>query len=453
MMVETRRAARCLVLALAGVGAGCHAATAGREPVEADLVGRYRVVGMQADGTGYSGLALIDDSAGPRHPLRIRWTIGAERFEGALRPEAAGRWALRFTSSVPGGGDYRLLDRGRIEGRWWNADTASRGWETLRRLADDWTPPRVIERYVPMAGSVSIGPESDDRVPLTDRGYTLVLPSGREPLGIAVFFDGWRITVDSLPPAVGSFEEEALRAGVGLLHITTGDPLDFLFGDDEVAALVKRVERALHAEGLAGRPLLFAGLSLGGTRALRVAIEIRRHRHWPLRLAAVALVDAPLDMIRVWTAERKAAADGFGSASSGQGRWVSYLLETRLGGPPDQARARYVAYSPFVFGEPGGGNAAVLEGLPLRAYHEPDVNWWIEQRRKSYYQMNSIDLAALVDELRLAGSQEAELITTTGARDGYGVGSSPQSWSIVDNADLVRWFLRTVREERLTSGG
>jgi hypothetical protein len=98
-----------------------------------------------------------------------------------------------------------------------------------------------------------------------------------------------------------------------------------------------------------------------------------------------------------------------------------------------------------VFGEQGGGNAVHLRDVPVRAYHEPDVDWWIENRRKSYYSMNSLDLAALVNELRLLGNERAFLITTHGTRAGFEDGSSPHTWSIVDNGELVDWFLEQVR--------
>jgi hypothetical protein len=55
--------------------------------------------------------------------------------------------------------------------------------------------------------------------------------------------------------------------------------------------------------------------------------------------------------------------------------------------------------------------------------------------------MNSVDLAALVNELRLQGNDQAELVTTHRAREGVDEGSSPHTWSFVDNADLVEWFL------------
>lgn len=98
-----------------------------------------------------------------------------------------------------------------------------------------------------------------------------------------------------------------------------------------------------------------------------------------------------------------------------------------------------------MFGEDGGGNAMHLRDIAVRAYHEPDVDWWLEHRRKRYYSMNSIDLAALVNELLLLGSSRACLVTTHARRSGYAEGSSAHTWSIVDNAELVDWFLVQAR--------
>jgi hypothetical protein len=123
-----------------------------------------------------------------------------------------------------------------------------------------------------------------------------------------------------------------------------------------------------------------------------------------------------------------------------------YLLETNLGGTPNEVFNRYLDYSPFVFSAENGGNAVNLKGIPIRAYHEPDIDWWIENRRKTYYSMNSIDLAALINQLLILGNERAELVTTNNKRTGYSQGASPHTWSIVDNAELITWFLRQIKQ-------
>jgi len=304
--------------------------------------------------------------------------------------------------------------------------------------------PVVQEAYEPVDGLLRIGPEPDRAIPLTDKGHTLLLPPGTAPLaGLAVFLDGWRVSIDDQLVSPDTFERVALANNVGILRLTTGNPLDFYFEEDTLRDVAERLQTVLETGGLQETPLLFTGLSLGGTRALKLAIFLKENptRFWA-QPQAVAIVDAPLDMVRFWEAEQRAAADAFHPAAADEGRWVSYLLETHLGGPPREHFDAYVAYSPFVYTAPLGGNARYLRNVPIRAYHEPDVNWWIENRRKSYYSMNSIDLAALINALKLQGNTRAELVTTYQAREGFAEGASPHTWSFVDNAALIAWFLR-----------
>jgi len=303
----------------------------------------------------------------------------------------------------------------------------------------------VIEEYEPVPGLLRIGPEPERAIEMADRGYTLILPDGKDhPIGVVVFFDGWRVAVSQGIPAAGSFDHEALTRGVAILRLTTGNPLDFYFDDSTLRSVTERIQRILRSHDLEGLPLYFAGLSLGGTRALKLAVFLAQHPgEFQVAPSAVALVDAPLDMARLWRAEQQAIRAGFHPAAADEGRWVSYLLETNLGGTPDDHLDRYVEYSPFTYSAPGGdgGNAVHLRELPVRAYHEPDIDWWIANRRKDYYGMNSLDLAALVNRLMLLGNRRADLVTTHRAREGANEGSSPHTWSFVDNRGLVEWFL------------
>lgn len=307
----------------------------------------------------------------------------------------------------------------------------------------DIAQPMVMAEYQPLPGTLRIGPEPQRAIPLTEKGYTLVLPAGEaKPAGLVVFLDGWKVDTTSTMWASGTLEREALTNQVGLLRLTTGNPLDFYFDEETLRDVVERLQAVLTSNDLRNVPLFFAGMSLGGTRALKLTIFLKQHgdAYWA-RTRAVAIVDAPLDMVRFWGAEQRAVQDAFHPAAADEGQWVSYLLEENLGGTPQAQWDQYVAYSPYVHTAPRGGNARYLLDLPLRAYHEPDIAWWIEYRRKSYYQMNSIDLAALINALKLQGHKQAELVTTHQAREGYEESSSPHTWTMVDNADLVRWFL------------
>jgi pimeloyl-ACP methyl ester carboxylesterase len=313
-------------------------------------------------------------------------------------------------------------------------------------LASPVAAQKIIESYDGIAGFLRIGPEPNRMVPMTERGHTLIVPDTTTPVrGVVTLIDPRRFVSESFELKPGQLEAEALARNVAVLHITTGSPLDFLFDDADVHDLANRLETILQENGLGHAPVFLAGLSLGGTRALRVAEYLRANSdRYRAQAAAVAIVDAPLDMVRLWEAERRAAELGFHAAAADEGRWVTYLLETHLGGTPTEARTRYVQYSPFVYSAEDGGNAVYLRDVPVRAYHEPDVNWWIENRRKSYYSMNSLDQAGLINQLRILGNDRAELVSTHNRRQGYSEGASPHTWSIVDNAELVEWFLDQV---------
>jgi len=294
----------------------------------------------------------------------------------------------------------------------------------------------VVTRYEPAEGLVRIGPEPGRQIPRVDRGTALVLPDGRAR-GVVIWLDGWPPDPEALRAGPGGFDELAIDAGLAVVRRPSGDPLDFYSTDDVIAGELDAIDALLAEHGLDEAPRFLLGMSLAGTRALRMTIHAVTHgRRVP---AAVAVVDAPIDMIRFWHAERLATARDFHPSAADEGRWVRYRLEQNLGGTPADAREAYVAYSPYTHGEPEGGQARHLAGIPLRAYHEPDVDWWIAHRQKSYYAMNSLDLAALVTELQHGGHPDAALITTHAARPD--LDGSPHSWSIVDEPELLRWLL------------
>lgn len=81
------------------------------------------------------------------------------------------------------------------------------------------------------------------------------------------------------------------------------------------------------------------------------------------------------------------------------------------------------------------------------AITEPDILWWMEERGKDYYDINSFDLAAFINDLRLEGNKDARLVVTTGK--GYRENGTrhPHSWSIVDIDELVIWCLEIIENQ------
>jgi len=299
----------------------------------------------------------------------------------------------------------------------------------------------LSEQYTDIQETFRYGPEPNELINMTERGHTLLVPhQGAIPIGVVIFFQRGKIEFSPAPPDSGSFDFEAFKRDLAVMHVSTANPLDFFFDDTTMDWAAGNIQETLESHDMNGIPLFFAGLSLGGTRALRFAAYLNQSDNYWLRASGIALVDAPIDMDRFWYAERNAVKRNFHAAAAGEGRWVSYLLEKNLGGNPKDAYAAYVEYSPYTYSAPDGGNAKKFVNIPIRAYHEPDINWWIENRRKSYYSMNSIDLAGFINQLKILGNEDAELVTTWQQREGFAENLSPHTWSFVDNANLAEWF-------------
>jgi hypothetical protein len=221
--------------------------------------------------------------------------------------------------------------------------------------------------------------------------------------------------------------------------------VEFFFDTDRLKEMEDYLYQALSIGHIPRSNILLCGMSLEGTRALKLAIfaksDLSKHQLVP---RAIAICDAPLDMVRFHKEMTKAVKLNFSPIAASEGNWVSGYLEKNLGGTPEKALDAYIQYSPYCYLDNQGAKFSKFDSIAIRAYTEPDIKWWMENRRKDYYSMNAIDLAALINALLIAGNDEAELMITQdkGFRpDGQ---RHPHSWSIVDEKELIEWFLALI---------
>ena len=277
-------------------------------------------------------------------------------------------------------------------------------------------------------------------IPVENSGYTLVLPDDNDADGLIVLLNSDRDAgKDVVEP---SLEYYALQNNLGVLFITTGNRLEFFFSEDSIRKVDRYIGEVIENYNIPKKNLFFAGMSLSGTRALKYAQFCAEGKsEFGILPAAIAVCDAPLDFVRFWKESDKAKRLNFNPLTANEGEWVTAYLEKNLGIPKDNLSA-YQNYSVYCYYAEGGGNVKLLKDIPVRAYTEPDVLWWMETRRKDYYAMNAVDLAAMINELNISGNENAELILTHDK--GYHPDGTrhPHSWSIVNNRELVEWFLK-----------
>ncbi|KAA3637859.1 MAG: hypothetical protein DWQ02_06130 [Bacteroidetes bacterium] len=280
-------------------------------------------------------------------------------------------------------------------------------------------------------------------IPKINPGYTLWAPETGEVKGLIVFTRSRRDTINS-----DVLIDEALKNHLAVLYATTDNRLEFFFETSRMQEIEKYIFQAVSQLDIPKQNILFCGMSLEGTRALKLATfsqsEVAKYHLKPM---AIAICDAPLDMIRFHKEMVKAKTLEFHASATNEGYWVSSYLEKNLGGTPEDNLEAYIQYSPYNYLNDGGPNVEALSEISIRAYTEPDVQWWMETRRKDYYAMNSIDLAALINTLNIKGNSNAELILTENKGYLWDGRRHPHSWSIVDEPEMIQWFLKLIGEK------
>jgi hypothetical protein len=183
------------------------------------------------------------------------------------------------------------------------------------------------------------------------------------------------------------------------------------------------------------------GFSIGGSCAIKFA-ESAREQNYKTQPTAVFGIDPPLDFERFYLASTRIIRLAKNGQPPQEAAYMIKRIQNEMGGTPENAIRNYYKISPYSFNDTTQAAVYDLRTTPIMLFTEPDIQWWLEQRNYDYSYMNSIDCAALINEVRRLGNNKAKIIVTEGK--GYrqpGNIRHPHSWSIADPALLVNWLL------------
>ncbi len=267
--------------------------------------------------------------------------------------------------------------------------------------------------------------------------YLVVLPQG--PIRGMVVRD--YTTLPSMQRE-SPYQYPKLCSEAGLLCLYTDTSTEFpeLFIEDSSMFVLEHIMREVITKYKVPEQNIFiGGISASGARALRFA-EYCLRSNSALEIRGVFAVDAPLDLARFYYS----ASNHRESFKEGM-RWEADFMipkfEEWFGGGPDSLYQAYKMGSVFSHLDSLGGNAHYLKQTDLILFHEPDIDWWLNERGASYYDINSFDLVAFTQKLRDLGNEEVQLITTSGKGFNPAGERNCHSWTIVDEKLLVDWML------------
>ena len=188
---------------------------------------------------------------------------------------------------------------------------------------------------------------------------------------------------------------------------------------------------------------ILGGLSGGGMLSLTYAETANKGRHNTFIIPkAIFAIDPPLDYAHLYYQSRRDVERNFSQVAVNEGKWLMDGFVKKYGGTPEEVPKEYVKGSIYSRTEKDGGNAKYLINTPVRIYTEPGIEWQMKNRQRDLYDLNCIDISAMINLLQLQGNKDAEIVVThdKGVRlDGT---KHPHSWSVMDSNDCLKWILK-----------
>lgn len=280
----------------------------------------------------------------------------------------------------------------------------------------------------------------------TFNSYQIVIPDSTEIKGLIIRDYSSLPKVKSNVPSPYKWKELALKNGLAILiTVTSNYPAELYYNDSGPIILDSIVNEVVLKYNIPKANLFIGGMSASGTRALRFAQFCSQGKSkFGTKISGVFSVDSPLDIERFYYSALN-HMHNFKSGMLEEAKFVVKEFPKRLGCTPIENNAKYRNASVFSHTDSLGGNAQYYKDIPMIFFHEPDIDWWINERGATYFDINSFDISGFINQVRLLGNNDIELITTT--NKGYDrMGNKKcHSWTIVDEDYLVKWILNRIK--------
>jgi hypothetical protein len=272
----------------------------------------------------------------------------------------------------------------------------------------------------------------------TVSGYYLAVkpPAGNKISGVLVLLDGFggrpeSIFVESKLPEV------AYANNILTIAVVMGEKI---YADSAVISSLNSLLRdVMRRYNVRSDKFVIGGFSAGGTISLRYAELCKEFpSRYPIQPQGVFSIDGPVDLIDLWKVFKKQVAKNHSEIAANEARFVSAIMQREHGNPETNIK-EYLWLTPFYNLQKGEGNEKYLKDIPVRVYHDVDIMWQLQNRRRSVHESNYLNSSELILRLLLLKNNAAEFIR---GRTGYRSNGMrhPHSWNIVDEVECIQWM-------------
>ena len=270
--------------------------------------------------------------------------------------------------------------------------------------------------------------------------YLLITPDTTKTKGV-IIRDYSRLP-DTSKKSPYSWSSLALENGYAILYTVSSDFFpELCYSDSSTRLLDEIINEALIKNKLPSDNIFIGGISASGTRALRYTQFCEQGKSkFGIKIKGVFSVDSPLDLER-FCYSAKNNKRNFKAGMLWEANLMNKVFPKKLG-PIESKTENYRKHSVFSYKDSTGGNAKYLLNVPTLFFHEPDIEWWIKERGAHYYDINSFDIAGLVNWLTVNGGTKVEQVITTNKGFDREGNRKCHSWTIVDEEYLINWIVK-----------
>lgn len=279
----------------------------------------------------------------------------------------------------------------------------------------------------------------------TELYYLKVVPKSK-PIGAVVVLPSGGETIQDL---IKQIEIPKLAYSNDILTIIPSINWGTESRETEIKVLNDIFKAIVQKHNVPKNNFVLGGLSTGGMIALTYAeISKKDNNSTFLIPSGVFGLDVPLDKAHMYEYCQREIKRDFSEVGVNEARWIMNNYNETYGGSPQEFPEKYIEASIYSNGAENGGNAQYLKNIPIRMYTDLDVNWLINERRRDLYDWNGTDIVAMINDLKLMGNQDANVIITMGKGVRLDGSKHPHSWSIMDNQDLINWILKLYEKKK-----
>lgn len=306
----------------------------------------------------------------------------------------------------------------------------------------------IREGYTAKKGIVRVGYGKDDIFPMGEQGYTIILPENTAVKGTIISIDDERPRITDSTKNV-FLHKEANAKGLAVLYISTGIPVDLFFDNSSLLYTDAEIASVFSTYKLPNKNIFLLGVMTSGHRALKYVefCKAGKSKFKP-DIKGVVLCESAIDWVRQWYEGQKQVRDHLTEVGYFEGKMVTYLFKEKLKADPVSNMPKMLEFSPYSYFDTKMKKMKLYSGLAMRAYSFADIRYWFSTQGKGIYDCNYPDMSGIINEQKLAGNKNAELVVFhSNPEENPEANMQKQSstWEMADKKELVNWIMKFVK--------